>query len=235
MRKLLLGLTIFTIMTFCDIAYANWYQDIINAINAQGGITNGFLSNMNTQQGQILASQQDIENLMKEVHGSMIGNFGWGTYNVHDYQSYGSGAENWSSVMSMTGSGSGSGALGQVVNNLSSQFPINTTDYNKGVTITTNQQYYAVKSQTVLAARAASQLDYDNIQNQIAYQQMLQQQIEKATDLKSAIDLSNRIQVEGNLINLAILRQAALSNQQQSITEQANINSALSNAKFLTK
>ena len=101
--------------------------------------------------------------------------------------------------------------------------------------MTTNQQYYAVKSKTVLAARAASQLDYDHIQNQIAYQQMLQQQIEKATDLKSAIDLSNRIQVEGNLINLAILRQAALSNQQQAINEQANINSALSNAKFLTK
>ena len=216
-------------------SYANWYQDIINAINAQGGISNGFLSNMNTQQGAILASQQDIQKLMKEVHGSMIGNFGWGTYNVHDYQSYGSGAENWSSVMTMTESGSGAGALGQVVNHLSSQFPINTSDYNKGVSITTNQQYYAVKSKTVLAARAASQLDYDHIQNQIVYQQMLQQQIEKATDLKSAIDLSNRIQVEGNLINLAILRQAALSNQQQAINEQANINSALSNAKFLTK
>ena len=31
---------------------------------------------------------------------------------------------------------------------------------------------------------------------------MLQQQIEKTKDLKAAIDLSNRIQVEGNLISL---------------------------------
>jgi hypothetical protein len=49
------------------------------------------------------------------------------------------------------------------------------------------------------------------------------------------MDLANRIQVEGNLINLEILRQSALVNQQQAITEQASVMSALSNAKFLTK
>ncbi|HSW69154.1 MAG TPA: type IV secretion system protein, partial [Gammaproteobacteria bacterium] len=107
--------------------------------------------------------------------------------------------------------------------------------YSGGVSNPTSRAYYTTQSQTIVAARAASQLDYDKVQNQIAYQQALQQQIENAKDLKSAMDLNNRIQVESNLINLEILRQAAISNQQQAVTAQGGVNSALTNAKFLTK
>ena len=78
-------------------------------------------------------------------------------------------------------------------------------------------------------------MDYNKIQDQIAYQHMLQQQIEKTNDLKAAVDLSSRIQVENNLIKLEILRQSALANQQQAISEQANSQCSVSNANFLTK
>ena len=90
------------------------------------------------------------------------------------------------------------------------EFPIDINGYNQGVSDPTSRQYYADQSQTVLATRAASQLDYDKIQDQIAYQQMLQQKIDNTDELKSALDLNNRIQVESNLINLEILRQSHL-------------------------
>jgi hypothetical protein len=183
----------------------------------------------------LLKSSLDIESLMKQVNSNLTGSSGWGTYQSHDYQSYGNSARSWSDVMKLSDSGGGSGALGQTVNSIANQFPIDKKSFNKGISDPSSQTYYAMQSSTVLATRAASQLDYDKVQDQIGYQQMLQQQIEKTKDLKSAVDLNNRIQVEANLINLEMLRQSALSNQQHAISEQANINGALSNAKFLTK
>ena len=64
---------------------------------------------------------------------------------------------------------------------------------------------------------------------------MLQQQIEKTKDLKASIDLANRMQVENNLIAVAMLRQSAISNQQNSVGEQASLISAQANSRFLSK
>lgn len=212
-------------------AHANWFADIwkseLRMEVLQGSILN--------TQGQMLGVERDIESLMKDLNGNMTGSSGWGTYQFHDYQSYGGSATNWSQVLDMADQGQGAGELGQMMGGLSHQYPIDRAAYNRGVSDRGSQQYYALKSQTVLAARAASQLDYNKIQEQIAYQQMLQQQIEETKDLKAAIDLSNRIQVEGNLITLEILRQAAMTNQQQAVSEQASVNTALNNARFLTK
>lgn len=216
-------------------AYANWYQDIINAINKQGGLTNSLLGNVASQQGQMLLVNQDIDSLMRELNTHVVGHSGWGDYGFHDYQSYGDSAKDWSRLMNMAENGHGNGELGRAMGGIANQFPLDNSTFKRGVSDPTARKYYALKSQSILAVRAASQLDYDKIQEQIAYQQMLQKQIEKTADLKAAMDLSNRIQVEGNLINLEILRQAALANQQQAITEQAAVNSALSNARFLTK
>lgn len=219
-------------------SYANWFADIVNRIEQTNGINTNILNNQSASlniQRDILSSQKDIEKLMRQVDDSMHGHSGWGTYQFHDYQSYGVDASDWSRVMKMGDSGYGSGALGQIMHGLSNEFPADRQAYNSGVTNSTKQKYYALKSQTILAARAASQLDYNKIQDQITYQQMLQQQIENTKDLKAAIDLSNRIQVEGNLINLEILRQTSLANQQQAISEQDSVNVALTNARFLTK
>lgn len=215
----------------CSLAQANWLEDIWRSELRMEGLLGGSLNN----QGQMLGVQRDIDSLMKDMNGHMTGHSGWGNYQFHDYQSYGGEARDWANVMQMAEHGQGAGELGGMISGVSRQFPANTAIYNRGVSDANSQRYYALKSQTILAARAASQLDYNKIQDQIAYQQMLQQQIEQTKDLKAAIDLSNRIQIEGNLINLEILRQTALTNQQQAISEQASINAALTNAKFLTK
>ena len=216
-------------------SYANWYQDIINAITKQAGITNGILNNELTLQQDIARNTGEMQHLMDKLNGDMTGHSGYGAYQFHDYQSYGSGANDWSGVIKMAERGQGDGALGEMIREISRDFPSDHDAYNRGISNPSAQRYYAEKSQTTIAARAASQLDYNKIQQQIAYQQLLMQQIEKTKDIKAAMDLANRIQVEGNLINLEILRQSALANQQQSITEQASVMSALSNAKFLTK
>lgn len=234
-QKILLGVVLIS-MLISTATYANWLKDIFDAINKQGGITNYWLDSINSQQRALLASQQDIENLMDQVNKGLTSHSGWGTYQSHDYQSYGEGSNTWSDVMNMINEGHvGKGSLNQSINSLANQFPIDNMLFNKGVADAVNQKFYAVQSKTVLAIRAASQLEYDKIHEQIAYQRMLQQQIENTRDLKSAVDLNNRIQIESNLISLEILRQSAIANQQRSIADQATINGALSNAKFLTK
>ena len=230
--KMILALSLFSVSAA---SYANWFADIIRVIQQTSAVTNGQLSNINASQTEMLHSQQNIEDLMRQVNNSMIGHSGWGTYQYHDYSSYGNGASNWQDVMRMAQSGGGSGALGGVLEEITRQMPYDREAFAQGVNDTNTQNYYALKAQTVIAARAASELDYNHIQDQIAYQQMLSKQIENTKDLKGAMDLSNRIQVEGNLIALQLLRQSALSNQQQAVSEQASVMSALSNARFLKK
>lgn len=186
-------------------------------------------------QVDMLRSQRDINSLMKQLDGHMTGNSGWGNYHFRDNQSYGLGGDNWSSLLNMAASGNGGGDLGPIINKISQDFPIDQHTFENGSISKRDHRYYALKSQTVLAARAASQLDFNKIQQQIAYQQMLREQIEKTKDIKAAMDLSNRIHLEGNLIQLEILRLLALSNQQQAIAEQGSLNTALTNAKFLAK
>lgn len=228
---LLLGV----ILSLSSTSYANWYQDIINAITKQTGITNGILNNELSLQQDMLRNQREMQRLMDQINGNMTGHSGYGTYQVHDYQSYGGGAKDWAGVINMANRGNGDGALGGMIGSIARDFPTDTSTYNRGVSNPSAQRYYATKSQTTLAARAASELDYNKIQQQIEYQQLLMKQIETTKDIKASMDLANRIQVEGNLINLEILRQSALVNQQQAITEQASVMGALSNAKFLTK
>lgn len=206
-----------------SMASANVFSSMVN-----------ILRDIALAQAGVNASQMDIDVQLKQLNSYVSGNAGWGTYRFHDYQSYGGSADDWSRVVQMAAQGSGSGDLGGAIGGLANQFPIHQDIYNQGVSDPASRQYYAVKSGTVLAARAASQLDYNRIQEQIAYQQMLQEQIERTKDLKGAVDLSSRIQVEGNLIALQLLRQSALANQQQSVTEQASVVSALSNARFLS-
>ena len=193
------------------------------------------LANLVGIQKNILSIQSNIQGIMKQLDSNMTGHSGWGTYQFQDHQSYGKSANDWNSVLQMAENSKGEGQLGAILSRLAKDFPANQAIFNGAIRDNNLQKYYALKSQTALSVRSASELDYNKIQTQITYQQMLQGQIEKTEDLKAAVDLNNRINVENNLIQLEMLRQMALANQQQSITEQASINSALTHAKFLSK
>jgi hypothetical protein len=237
MKKIILVMYVSTSI-FSSSLYASRLTNLVHLVAKIESMQGQMLAANNQMLGidqELLRSQKDINNLMKQVNAHLTSHSGWGTYQFHDHQSYGGRANDWSGVMHMAEHGNGDGQLGKEVGGLSKQFPADRDAYNGSIKSTNQQKYYALKSQTVLAARATSTLDYNKIQEQIAYQHMLQQQIEKTQDLKAAVDLQNRIQVEGNLINLQILRQASIANQQQAVTDQASINSALANARFLTK
>src|SRR5688572_27780239 len=93
----------------------NILRMIENYSGAMLGIQRQVLAGQNAMvdmQRRILASQQDINGLMRQVNGHLSGNSGWGTYQFHDYQSYGDGARDWSSVIEMAARGQGTGALG---------------------------------------------------------------------------------------------------------------------------
>jgi len=231
-KQLILLGVVFSMSTSC---FANWYQDIIDAITKQAGITNGILSKEFTLQQDMLRNQKEMQNLMGQINGNMTGHSGYGTYQFHDYQSYGAGAKDWGNVINMAEHGRGDGDLGGVIGSVTRDFPYDRSAYNRGISNPNSQRYFATKATTTISVRAASELDYNKIQQQIDYQQVLMKQIENTKDIKAAMDLANRIQLEGNLINLEILRQSALSNQQQAINEQASVMTAVSNAKFLTK
>ncbi len=223
------------VLSMSTASYANWFRDIWEAIIKYGSTTNIVLGKELTVQEDMLRNQKDMQRLMDQMNTHITGHSGYGSYEFHDYQSYGSGAKDWTSVVRMAERGRGEGSLGDMIGAITRDFQSDSNAYNRGVSNTSLQRYYAMKSQTTIAARAASELDYNKIQEQIAYQQLLMRQIEHTKDIKAAMDLANRIQVEGNLINLEILRQSALVNQQHAVTEQASVMSALSNAKFLTK
>ncbi len=134
----------------------------------------------------------------------------------------------------MAGKGGNNSLLGQTLHSLEKEFPVDTPLYNQVNPNKTDQAYYALKAKTALAARAASQLGYDKIQEQINYANQLRQQIGTTTTLKQSLDLQNRLTIENNLIQLETLRQLALLNQQQAIDAQAQVNDAIQTAHFLS-
>jgi len=182
-----------------------------------------------------MGSLSDIDNLTSSLKDAMTKTNGWGQYKLQDFQSYGAGGANWSDVLNMAKSGGGSGALGQVMSGVSQEFPSNQPLINKVVTDSTTQNYYAEQSQTVVANRAAGQLDFNNIQKQIDQQSDLRKNVGQTTDLKSSVDLLSRNQIEGNMINLQLLRQITASNQQQALNTQGELNDEQLNANFLQK
>lgn len=133
MKKIILMISLVLCSFLSSATYANWFLDIINAINNQGGIESGWLSSINSQQSALLSSQQNVEKAIQQMNGSLIGNFGWGTYNSHDYQSYGSSATDWNKVLQLAESGGGSGDLGQKMNTVAGQFPIDEKGFNQGI------------------------------------------------------------------------------------------------------
>jgi hypothetical protein len=233
MKKIIFSLLV--TLLFSPVSEARWIESLVNDLNRYTSTANHILSDSLIVQRDVLRSQQDIDRLIQQLNQTMIGHTGWGKYQVQDYLSYGQSANDWRGVLSMIVQDQRTGRLGQVMNELAQQFPLSQVSFNRGVHDTETQHIYALKARTILATRAASQLDYDTIQTQFSYQQMLRQQIDKTADIKAAMDLSNRIHIEGNLILLAILRQAALATQQQAVIEQTNIQSNLANARFLTK
>lgn len=181
--------------------------------------------------------EQLLQNIKSQIGTQITGSYGLGSYNWNQnpsLQYLGDENGSWEDTLKIYENGGNPGDLASTISTLNQQFPIQSnlntvTDFN---TYTTNQNYYDVQAQTALAARAASQVSYDNLQKEITYEESLEQQIDTTGNIKAAIDLQNRLQVENNLIELNMLRLEAVNSQQQSIASQGDINATVSNASF---
>lgn len=180
----------------------------------------------------IRSIDDQIRNFDEQIKNFMQGSYGWGSHSVIDYHTW-KGNENWGDVISMAQSGSYSGDLGEMMETLARDFPININLVNQINSNEQDQKDYALKASTALAARAASQYDYDQIQKQINEMNKLKTEIDKTENLKSAVDLQNRLQVENSMMQLSILRQLSLLNQQQALKSQEEANAMVKNAEFL--
>ncbi len=208
-------LSLFTIKSYADV-----FSDILGQLESQTSLQQQ-IQQYTSQLPQL--QQQTINQLMN----SSGANFGQENFNPN-LQSWGSNLFNWNSVLTAyQNGGSQVAGLAQQLNN---QFPIQQSSMANPNPQSVDAQYYTVQSQTALAARAASQYDYNNIQNQITYVQNLLSLIPQTKTVKDALDLQNRIQVESSLIQLEMLRLSSLSNQQQAIQVQGEVNSIVNSA-----
>jgi hypothetical protein len=182
---------------------------------------------------QISSIQNTIQGLTHQIQDAVSGQSAWAHWQFTDYQSWGENTDHWGSVLSMAGNGANNSQLGQTLRSLAEEFPVATELYNSVNPNKLDQKYYALKAKTALAARAASQLSYDKIQEQINYANQLRQQIGTTASLKQSVDLESRLTLENNLIQLEMLRQLALINQQHAIDAQEEVNDAVQNAHFL--
>ncbi len=219
-----------TLFVFSHAAYADEFSDIMDVLNE----INSGTSMVDADLSKIVG--QDIKDMDADITKLMTGKYGLGDKNFSKTQqaiSWGDSTHDWNSVLSIAQGGGDSSDYGKVVQQLANQFPIQ-PDGLTGNPSKIQQSFYATQAQTALAQRAASQLDYNKIEQQIQNQQALQQEIENTADLKAATDLQNRLQVEGNLINLEVLRQISLISQNQALQTQDEVNSQVEVMQSLT-
>ena len=184
-------------------------------------------------QMQMADIQSTISRLNRQIQEAVSGQSEWGDWQFNDFQSWGFNVDRWSSLLNLAVNGDNNSRLGSMLRLLSREFPLAMELYNRVNPNKTDQKFYSLRAKTALVTRAASQLSYDRIQEQINYMNQLRQQIGSTTTLKEAVDLENRLTVESNLIQIEVLRQLALMNQQHSIDAQAEVNIDLENAHFV--
>lgn len=174
---------------------------------------------------------KNMDHLTLQQLQAFTGTHHYGQLGYQDFQSWGQGAQQWEGLL--TGYQHGQGDIGHLQQRLDHQFPIE-PNYTTLKPQKMKEDFDKIQAQTALVSRAASQAVFDRIQKQVDYQKMLQAQIDQTTDMKSAVDLQNRLLFESNLIALDTLRLVAMSTQQQAIGLQADVNSVVLNKAFVS-
>ncbi|WP_218813526.1 type IV secretion system protein [Rickettsiella endosymbiont of Dermanyssus gallinae] len=177
--------------------------------------------------------QSTISRLNRQIKQAVSGHSEWAHWRFRDFQSWGLHADRWGSLLELVTHGGNDGQLGLILRLLSREFPAGIELYNRVNRNRSDQQFYSLRAKTALVTRAASQLSYDRIQEQINYANELRSQIGTTSTLKEAVDLETRINLENNLIQIEVLRQLALMNQQHAVNAQTEVNLDLQTARFV--
>ena len=179
----------------------------------------GQLDKQYTEMKKQYDTMQNQYNQLKQQYQSITGNYGWGDWQnsvdnlTHDREWT---ASDWQSALKGM-----SGGNPDRYQQLLDQYKQNhttmaTQDYAKGTdsALATN---YQNEVQTNQASATTATYEFNDINTHLQTVQQLGQEIENAkknNDLKSAMDLNSRVQVEVAYISIEELRMQAVINQQ---------------------
>lgn len=158
-------------------------------------------------------------NQLKTQYASITGNYGWGSFDnslsqLNDQREF--SASNWQSALQGMAGGNPARYQQLLAQYKAAHQTMTTSDYAKGADKNLSLDYQN-QVQTNEASATISTYEFNDINQHLKTLYTLGQQIENAKqnrDLKSAVDLNSRIQLQIGYISMEELRMQAILNQQ---------------------
>lgn len=214
-------------------AQANWLEDIFKVSKQIYQVNfdiDGIAKSQLDETIKIKKSNEFQLDEMKRIAGGLIGTHQYGSqYYDPEQLSWGEGSSNWQSVLALSHTGGGSGALGSAMKQLGRDFPIN---HDLNSPNETENKYYQLQAQTALASRASAQTAFDQLNNEDQTMKQLHNLIDTTKDNKSAVDLNNRLVAENTMVNIQQAKLLAVLVHQIAMDSQEKANRAAENAAF---
>lgn len=205
--------------------YAIGWWDLFNVMTKVQGID---LDIKNINKDTFNLNKDQLSQLTLITNG-LIGTHSYGKMNYdNNLFDWGKGSNNLQDMLSLYKSGNG-GRLAQVSNDLEKQFPISNS---LGSPSQTENEYYLLQAQTTLASRSSSQVAFEQVSKESKVIEDLHNEIDKAKDNKSAVDLNNRLVSEENNMSIQQTKLLALLVQQEAINSQEQANHTKESVEF---
>ena len=184
------------------------------------------------QQYQELKDQyetmQDQYNQLKQQYSSITGNYGWGSWNntldnLQQQREW--AASDWQSALKGMSGGNAARYQQLLEQYKESNATMSQENYAKGSDQNLSKSYEN-EVQTNQASATTATYEFNDINNHLQNLYQLGQQIENAqknNDLKSAVDLNSRVQLEVGYIAIEELKMSTIMNQQMAQMQSSKI------------
>lgn len=176
---------------------------------------------------------QDQYDQMKQQYSSITGKYGWGNWNnsSSDLTQREWAPGDWKSALAGMSGGNPSRYNELLEQYKQSHQTMSKDQFAKGSSQTLATSYQN-QVQTNQASSVSATYEFNDINQHLQTLQQLGQQIEKAPNLKSAMDLNSRIQLEVAYVSIEELRMQTVLNQQMSQSQASQIAQENEAAKF---
>lgn len=186
-----------------------------------------------TQLGKNYTELRNQYKQMQQQYSSITGKYGWGNWKngSSDLNKREWAPGDWKSALSGM-SGGNPGRYQELLQQYKqSHQSMKKDDFAKGSSQSLATSYQN-QVQTNQASSVSATYEFNDINKHLQTLQQLGQQIEKAPNLKSAMDLNSRIQLEVAYVSIEELRMQTVLNQQMSQAQASQIAQENEAAKF---
>lgn len=180
-----------------------------------------------------VAQLKNQYNQMKQQYSSITGKYGWGNWKngASDLNQREWAPSDWKSALAGM-SGGNPGRYKELLNQYKQSHQTMSKDQFAKGSDQSLAASYQNQVQTNQASSVSATYEFNDINKHLQTLQQLGQQIEKAPNLKSAIDLNSRIQLEVAYVSIEELRMQTVLNQQTSQAQASQIAQENEAAKF---